>query len=656
MEGRLLSAAGLVVGLLLSFSLALPAAARKPRIELEQGFFKWEDFAFSDRRGRPTMTASELLDNLGGYLESHDEVLTYDGDSTLTLDVVSVLKLAEKSVPPRWTVAAIDTSLGQELVLRSAVLRRPGKADEHFTQEDLKEEAQDKSFDYFSNTRVFYLELPEDAVSATLELDLRVTTRSSKGFEGFVQDICPLQAGGYVKDRTLTIRYPIDRPLYLKEKGFTSKVKTKKSGDMFEVKYALKFLRYMAYERWSEHWSANYPAVWVSSVASWDQFNAMASKVYEDKAVADEAIRAQVAALTDGIEGERERAEAIYRFVTGELHYLGIYLGESGWVPHPAADVMERRFGDCKDHTVLLITMLREAGIEAYPAVIHGGEVVPVDREFPVKITNHAIVYAIVDGEGLFLDGVSNPYLFGTPKAWIRNRTAIVHKPTGIEFVETPAGDPGMWAVTENVELELDAEGVMKVHVALNYEGSDAARLRDRFRTRTRADIGDLDRKWVARHYTMAHGLVMLEEQDPHLGGGALERELFFQSAQHVRRSGPVMLLEVPWMEVPGAIAPQTQAHNFPVWVTPLSYQGSWRLKLPPGYRVLEVPEDVLLIKPGGKLQVDFEQQEETFTITVDAQWSASRLAAAAAESYPQFRTALAEALDLQLVLMEEGR
>lgn len=650
------SSAALVVGLLLSLSVVLPAAGRKPPIELQPGFFNWEDFSFSDKRGRPTMTATELLNNLGVYLESHDEVITYDGDSTLTLDVVSVLKLAEKSVPSRWNVASIDSSLGQELELRSAVLRRPGKPDEQFTQGDLLEEAQDTSFDYYSNTRVFYLELPEDAASATLELDLRITTRSAQGFEGFVQQICPLQVDGYVKDRTLTIRYPIDRPLYLKENGFTSRVKTRKSGDMFEVKYALKFLRYMAYERWSEHWSANYPAVWCSSLESWDQLNAMASQVYEEKAVADDAIRQQVSELTEGVEGERERAEAIYRFISGELHYLGIYLGESGWVPHPAPDVLARRFGDCKDHTVLLMTMLREAGIQAYPAVIHAGVVVPVDREFPVKKTNHVIVYAIVDGEGVFLDGVSNPYLFGTPSNWIRNRTAIVHKPEGIEFVETPPGDPAMNAVVENVELALDAEGVMKVHVNLTYEGENAASLRDRFRKRTRADINEQDRRWIAKHYTMAHGLVMLEERDPELGGGSLERELFFQTTQHVRRSGPVMLLEVPLLEVPAAIAPQTQAHNFPVWVTPLSYQGNWELTLPPGYQVLDVPEDVLLIKPGGKLQVDFDQQGGVFTIVVDAQWSTPRVAAAAAESYPQFRTALAEALELRLVLMEGGR
>ena len=44
-------------------------------------------------------------------------------------------------------------------------------------------------------------------------------------------------------------------------------------------------------------------------------------------------------------------------------------VGIGGYRPHPPQQVMERRWGDCKDKALLLVDLLREAGIEAYPAL-----------------------------------------------------------------------------------------------------------------------------------------------------------------------------------------------------------------------------------------------------------------------------------------------
>ena len=637
-------------------TLAAPAGAKKPDIELEPGFYTLDKLCYIKKSGAPKYKFKDLVDWNGGAVERYDEVITYDGDSTVVSEISYRVKIDEDTSLDRWYVGAIDPTLGNSLELRRAVLQRKGKPDESYVQEDLREESLDQGFDYFSSYRKYYLELPDDEAGATFEIELAVTTRSHPGFEGYVSLISPLQVEAYADTRTLTYRYPVDQPLYFKQRGFSMDADVRQEGDMEEVRYELRYLRPKWYERWSGHPWSNYPVVLASSIEDWGGFHVLAHSVYEERSQADDAIRAEVARLTEGLAEPSAKAEAIYRFVTADLHYLGVYLGESGWVPHPAAEVLARRYGDCKDHTVLLVAMLREAGIPAWSSLINSGRPAFVDPEFPVFLANHAVTYAEIDGEGLLLDGTSNPFQFGNPSNRVRRRTAVVLKDDGVSLYEVPEGSArGNWE-REEIALELDADGNLVADVTLSYDGFRAAWLRDRLRKETGAEVEREDREWVCGEYTLPEDLVWTYD----LGGagaqGPASRRATLTSREHVRRSGPVMILELPWLELPSAIEPKPVPHDFEVYVTPLTYEASLTLHLPAGYRLVNPPEDRKRTWPGGKLEVDVEVKGRTVTIQGTGSWDSQRVAPAAAESYAQFRTELHDALQHTLVFEEVSR
>ncbi len=85
----------------------------------------------------------------------------------------------------------------------------------------------------------------------------------------------------------------------------------------------------------------------------------------------------------------------ICRFVQKEITYLEISIDSdsmAGYRPHPAAEVCQNRYGDCKDKAVLLCTMLRAVGVDAYPILVNSG--LPLENRigWPSAIFNHAIV------------------------------------------------------------------------------------------------------------------------------------------------------------------------------------------------------------------------------------------------------------------------
>ncbi len=62
---------------------------------------------------------------------------------------------------------------------------------------------------------------------------------------------------------------------------------------------------------------------------------------------------------------------AIVDQLNREVRYTGIEFSEASVVPRKPAEVLERKYGDCKDKSTLGVALLRSAGIEAYVALLY---------------------------------------------------------------------------------------------------------------------------------------------------------------------------------------------------------------------------------------------------------------------------------------------
>ena len=62
--------------------------------------------------------------------------------------------------------------------------------------------------------------------------------------------------------------------------------------------------------------------------------------------------------------------ESIFNFVSDSVSYIAIEVGTGDFEPHFCTDIINRRFGDCKDQSVLLSELYTSAGFEAHPALV----------------------------------------------------------------------------------------------------------------------------------------------------------------------------------------------------------------------------------------------------------------------------------------------
>jgi hypothetical protein len=141
----------------------------------------------------------------------------------------------------------------------------------------------------------------------------------------------------------------------------------------------------------------------------------------------DSNLKKVVDSIIVGKTTETEKAKSIYAWVQQHIRYVAFENGLEGFRPRQAAEVCNKRYGDCKDMSSIITQMLRIAGIKAYYTWI-GTRSLPYDyTDLPLPIDdNHMISTTNIDGKWIFLDGTDPHAVFGMPPSGIQNKEALI--------------------------------------------------------------------------------------------------------------------------------------------------------------------------------------------------------------------------------------
>ncbi|MBN8808667.1 MAG: DUF3857 domain-containing protein [Sphingomonas sp.] len=150
-------------------------------------------------------------------------------------------------------------------------------------------------------------------------------------------------------------------------------------------------------------------AIQFSDWKDWAQLSAAMAPLYAKAAAVapDGAVGQAAAKIAASSKDQVARAEAALALVQNQVRYLFVGLNDGGYVPAAAEQTWQRRYGDCKGKTVLLLSLLHALGIEAQPVLVNTtaiGDAVP--RYLPAAgLFNHVLVRATIGGRAYWLDG-----------------------------------------------------------------------------------------------------------------------------------------------------------------------------------------------------------------------------------------------------------
>lgn len=148
-----------------------------------------------------------------------------------------------------------------------------------------------------------------------------------------------------------------------------------------------------------------FPLRWlqVSELATWRDLNTWATDLFQIRPLPPE-FKPVLASIDAAPDKEGKILKAL-DFVQNEIRYVSMSLGENSHRPFLPQEVLARRYGDCKDKSLLLVSLLRQLGIEASPVLLSTQMRRNLDTLLPSPLNfDHAIVRVMLNGKATFLD------------------------------------------------------------------------------------------------------------------------------------------------------------------------------------------------------------------------------------------------------------
>lgn len=170
------------------------------------------------------------------------------------------------------------------------------------------------------------------------------------------------------------------------------------------------------------------------------------------------AIRQLATELTTGATTEREKVRRLYDWVRRHIRYVALVIGAGGYVPHNAQEVLDHRYGDCKDHVALLEALLRAVGIESSPALVNSDMTMKFPKLAVYEPFDHVITY--VPSLDLYLDATSRFAPMGMLPLMVMDKPVLLTA-TGKE-ARTPKTDPSSNESYAHTRMYLQPNGQIK--------------------------------------------------------------------------------------------------------------------------------------------------------------------------------------------------
>jgi hypothetical protein len=171
---------------------------------------------------------------------------------------------------------------------------------------------------------------------------------------------------------------------------------------------------------------------------------------------------------------KEEKISAIFNFVSRNIRYIAVLLGPHTHKPHPAYEVFQKRYGDCKDKTVLLLTMLRIAGIEGLPALVPAFRE-SFDESMPSLSAFNHVIAVVPDGDGYYwLDATNEVAAYDSPPFVEASTVFLIHADGSYRFVKTPAPDAKKDYSEAEITFHVDEAGDARISFTHSYYGKAA--------------------------------------------------------------------------------------------------------------------------------------------------------------------------------------
>ena len=239
------------------------------------------------------------------------------------------------------------------------------------------------------------------------------------------------------------------------------------------------------------------PKLVLATLPSWHEKSRWFAAIHDTIYLDNEPIRKLVKELTAGLKTDVEKVAALQHWAAQEVRYSGLSMGKGeGYTHHPGTMSFRDRCGVCKDKAGMLVTLMRTAGYDVWPALTMAGSRV---EEIPADQFNHSVVaWRHKDGTFTMLDPTWVPYSTELWSSAEQEQNYVIGTPEGEGLMETPYSPPEDHVLKITSRGTVDASGNLTGTVRIAATNYMDQRMRRLLGTHKRDDVRAYVEGWFA--------------------------------------------------------------------------------------------------------------------------------------------------------------
>jgi len=221
------------------------------------------------------------------------------------------------------------------------------------------------------------------------------------------------------------------------------------------------------------------PLIEASTFKSWSAVSATMAPLYVTNGTItpDGPLAAEVAKIAAAQIDPLKRAAAALELVQEKVRYLYNGMENGNYLPQSPAQTWTLRYGDCKAKTLLLLSMLRQLGLEAEPVLANTslGDLLP-QRLPSAGAFDHVLVRVVIAGESFWLEGTATGARYSNIRDTPPFHWVLPVRVGGAALLAVPARAPAQ--PSASIVLDLDQRAGINLptlaHMTVTLRGASA--------------------------------------------------------------------------------------------------------------------------------------------------------------------------------------
>jgi len=341
----------------------------------------------------------------GAYDELIEEQVNVEEKATYNHIITQIV--SESGVQNNSEISVSFNPSYERLDFHEIIVWRDNKPQSRLNTSAFKMLAEEDEFDKFIYNGTYSAKyiLADIRKGDKIEYSYTVTGRNPIFDNKFCRSIY-LQGSEVIAHQYTTLLFSSNRKMNIKPFNLRSQPKISIAGGLKRYEWEDFQVPGVSTNKLQPKWFNEYARVQVSEFGNWIEIINWGLKINPLQTVFTGELADTIAKLKNLYGRDKEKYfRAAVRLVQDGVRYMGIETGQYSNKANSPDKVFKQRYGDCKDKSLLLASILNADRIEAHLALVNTDLEDKIENYIPsALIFDHAVVVATINGKQVWID------------------------------------------------------------------------------------------------------------------------------------------------------------------------------------------------------------------------------------------------------------